>query len=265
MAPGSLSPPPPGPPRGATGRAAAAAVAATVAQAFTQGTAPRNVASLPGTPEAGRGFRTARRRSLSLTPGASARGSSPCGSVAGSLRSGSSTTAPSSSPERSFAILPETRRKEHQQVQDYMGAFTHPSFGHADIPIVVTLLTTSEGNWSTLGQSERITVQRDGKTIRLKDERCATTFDGHEIIGGTLIGTVSQNGVPGGQFQLQPCKAPLPRTKSPLARPALVKRTCIHKHAQVPVVTRWCAVGIPSMLVVAPAEVEWHNSYQVAF
>lgn len=235
------SPSPPGPPRGAAGRAAAAAMA--VARAVSRDASARKLASLPGTPEAGRGFRTTRQRSLSLTPGGScARGSSLCGSVVESFRSGSSTTAPSD--ESSCVSSPERSRKEYPLVHHYTGGFTHPSFGRAEIPIKVTLLTSSRGHWNTLGQSERITVQRDGKKIHLSDEQGLTSFDGHEIIGGILIGSVSQHGVPGGEFQLQPCK-------SPPTRPA-VHQTCIHNHVHVPVVPRWCAVGIPLVPAAGP-------------
>jgi len=246
------SPSPPGPPCGAAGRAAASSMA--VARAVSRDASARKISSLPGTPEAGRGFRTPRQRSLSLTSGGScARGSSSCGSVVGSLRSGSSTTAPSE--ESSCVTSPEKSRKEYPLVQHYTGGFTHPSFGLAEIPIKVTLLTSSYGHWNTLGQSERITVQRDGKKLHLSDEQGATAFDGHEIIGGILIGSVSQSGVPGGEFQLQPCK-------SPPARPAVVHQTCIHKHVHVPVVPRWCAVGIPLIPAAVPVvQVQRQNHY----
>jgi len=110
-----------------------------------------------------------------------------------------------------------------------------------------------------MNQNEQISVLRQGKKIVMSDKAGATILDGQEVLGGTLIGSVVQNGVAGGRFWLQPCAKP-----QVLVAP--LKRTCIQRHVQVvPVVARWCAVGIPVGFAAHSAgEAAWCTTFQVA-
>lgn len=274
--------PPAGPTGGAAGRAAAAAAATVVAKMARSGPArngsfsvgvsvPSTVSALTpcGSPQGGRNFRTP-RRSLSPALQTSRGRGSQCSSVVGSsIRSGSSTTAPSdSSPANtgsSCIIMPETSRKDGLEVRHYTGTITHPFFGPDDIPIEVSILSQTDGLWSTMGQTEQISVQREGKIIVMTDRAGMTTLDGHEVVGGMLIGTVTQDGEAGGRFRLQP-------GQKRQARTTLVKRTCTQRSVlvpvSVPVVTRvgWRSVGVPAKLTVqSVGENSWHTTYQAAF
>lgn len=155
--------------------------------------------------------------------------------------------------------------------QHYTGVFTHPSVGSDEIAIEVTLTSPSEGVWNAMGQTEKITVQREGKNIIMSDEAGTTTLDGRVGLGGRLVGSVSQDGVDGGKFRLQLCQK-----SQAIGSGTLLKRTRVQRHVQIPVVpvaraetfitTRWRAVGIPARLAVQSAgEVGWRTSYQVAF
>lgn len=282
--------PPAGPTGGAAGRAAAAAAATVVAKMARSGPArggsfsvgvptftpttvsvPSTVSALTpcGSPQGGRSFRTP-RRSLSPALQTSRGRGSQCSSVVGSsIRSGSSTTAPSDSSPANTAssciIMPETSRKDGLQVRHYTGTITHPFFGPDDIPIEVSILSQTDGLWSTMGQTEQISVQREGKIIVMTDRAGMTTLDGHEVVGGMLIGTVTQDGEAGGRFRLQP-------GQKRQARTTLVKRTCTQRSVlvpvSVPVVTRvgWRSVGVPAKLTVqSVGENSWHTTYQAAF
>lgn len=136
----------------------------------------------------------------------------------------------------------------------YTGAFSHPCLGPDEIPLEVTIYNSCDGWWKAIDKSEDITVQRDGKNVIIADKAGATKLDGHEVVGGILIGAVVQNGEGGGKFRLQPCKK-------------VLKRTCIQRPLiQMPMVTRWRAVGIPPKIAVQPSgEVGWHTTYQMAF
>merc|ERR1712070_356328 len=90
--------------------------------------------------------------------------------------------------------------------------------------------------------SEEIIVVRNGKSIVMVDKASTTTFDGHEVVGGMLVGSVMQCGEPGGRFRLQPCNKSRVNT-------ALLQRTCIKRSVQIPVVIpTWCAVNVPTKL-----------------
>jgi len=147
--------------------------------------------------------------------------SPPRGIVVGSGRGdlvGSSTIYPDDSASTAGATADEP----HKAVKSYAGMFSHPAFGQTELPIEVSLLSSSKGHWLALDQDEQITVKREGKGVVLADTSWRTVFEGQEIVGGALIGTVTQNGVPGGRFYLQPCKRKL-------ARATLLKRTCIQR------------------------------------
>jgi len=157
--------------------------------------------------------------------------------------------------------VPESSRKGAPQDRYYTGVFSHPCFGHNDIPIEVTLYSSSQGGqWKCMNQVEEVAVQRDGKNILIADMLGATAFDGKEVVGGMLIGTVVQNGEHGGKFRLQPC------TKPPVGT-AVVMRTCVQKQQlHIPViteVTRWRAIGVPAKVSLqSKSEVGWRMSYE---
>jgi hypothetical protein len=165
--------------------------------------------------------------------------------------------------------MPETSRKDGVHIRHYTGTFNHPWFGPDDIPIEVSILSQTDGLWSTMGQTEQISVQCEGKTIVMTDRAGMTTFDGHEVVGGMVIGTVMQDGEAGGRFRLQP-------GQKRQARVSLVKRTCTQRSVlvpvSVPVVTRvthssgWRSVGVPAKLTVqSVGDNSWKTSYQAAF
>lgn len=138
--------------------------------------------------------------------------------------------------------MSENSRRDSQQVRHYSGVFSHPSFGPDELSIEVTLDGSCKGWWKALDQREEITVVRNGKSIVLVDRSSTTTFDGHEVVGGMLVGTVFQRGEPGGRFRLQPCNKSRVRTAS-------LTRTIIKRSVQIPMVSRtWCAVGVPTKL-----------------
>lgn len=144
------------------------------------------------------------------------------------------------------------------RVRHYSGAFSHPSFGPDEIPIEVTLYGSTGGMWTTMDQGEEINVQRDGKNIVMTDKSGTTTMDGHEVVGGMVIGAVIQNGEVGGRFRLQPC----PKSRM---RTAVVTRTCVQRQLHIPLVTRWRAVGTPAKLSVQYAgEAGWRTTCQTA-
>lgn len=138
--------------------------------------------------------------------------------------------------------------------QNYSGAFSHPRFGPDEIQIEITLHKVNKGHWKCLDQCEEISVQREGKSIVLSGSDGVTVFDGHEVVGGMLIGAVIQNGEAGGHFHLSP--------KSRV-RTSLVRTTSIQRRVQVtqvPVV--WRAVGIPTKLAVQQkVEAGWTTTY----
>jgi len=280
--------PPAGPAGGAAGRAAAAAAATLVSKMARSGPArcgscsvgvsgisvASHVSSFStvgtltpcGSPQGSRVFRTPIQTSRrSLSPGlqtSRGRGSQCSSAVGSSIRSGSSTTAPSDSS-------PANTGSDGLQVRHYTGSFTHPWFGPDDIPIEVTFLSQTDGLWCLMGRSEQISVQREGKIILMTDKAGTTTFDGHEVVGGMLIGTVTQDGEAGGRFRLQP-------GQKRQARVSLVKRTCTQRSVLVPVsvplVTRvthssgWRSVGVPAKLTVqSGCDNGWKTSYQAAF
>jgi len=282
---GYCSVPVPAPAGGVAGRAAAAAAEMTVAAVIARGVpAPHSVSvasSRAGSPQGGRGFQTPRRSLSPATPDLlfrGRRGSAPTtpdlrcrrtshgGSLSVcSIRSGSSTTAPSSSPESCINVPARSQQlfEESPQVQHYTGVLTHPLYGSEEITIDVTLLTRSEGLWNAVHQNEQISVKWDAKHVRMSDKAGATTLDGQEVLGGMLIGVVTQNGMSGGRFRLKPC----PKLQ---VRHALLKRTCLHREVQmVPVpavVSRWQAVAVPKKLAVQSlSETGWRTSYHVAF
>jgi hypothetical protein len=128
------------------------------------------------------------------------------------------------------------------QDRHYTGAFSHPCFGKNDIPIEVTLYGAARGGqWKCMNQIEEVAVQRHGKDILIADLLGATAFEGKEVVGGMLIGTVVQNGEHGGKFVLHPC------TKSPTGT-AFVMRTCVQKQqVHIPVITE-VTPGVQSAL-----------------
>jgi len=265
---------------GVAGRAAAAAAAMTMAAVAARGVpAPHSVSvasSRAASPQSGRGFQTPRR---SLSPATTTpdlhfrgrRGSAPAtpdlrcrrASHGGSLsvcsmRSGSSTTAASSSPESCIVVPAQSQQliQESTQVQHYTGVITHPLYGSEEIPIDVTLLSRSEGLWNAVHQNEQISVKWDAKHILMSDKTGATTLDGQEVLGGMLIGAVTQNGMPGGRFRLNPC----PKLQ---VCHALLKRTCIRRAVQM--VPAAVVSRSPKLAVQPLVEVGWRTSYQVAF
>lgn len=125
-------------------------------------------------------------------------------------------------------------------MRHYSGSLSHPCFGAEEIPIAVTLFNATEGQWKANDQSEEITVMRDGKHILISDKAGLTALEGHEVVGGMLIGVVVQNGVEGGQFRLKPSAKPKTRT--------VVTRTSVHRRwqvNQVPVI--WRSLGSVSL------------------
>lgn len=243
---------------GAAGRAALQAAAELAATMARRAGPPRRASSVRaampcGTPERGRGFRTP-RRSMSPTFASRGRGS-PCSSViCSSIRSGCSTRAPSERGGGLESLSVADAAFKHQSGH-YAGAFSHACFGSDDVALEVTLHNSSEGHWKVLGQVDEITVQRDGKNIVISDKAGSTTLEGHEVIGGILIGVVSHDGVAGGKFHLQPFRKPRCHT-------TLVKRT-----SYIPlVVPVWPAAGIPAVVSVqSNSEVSWRTTYQTAF
>jgi len=146
--------------------------------------------------------------------------------------------------------------QESTQVQHYTGVITHPLYGSEEIPIDVTLLSRSEGLWNAVHQNEQISVKWDAKHILMSDKTGATTLDGQEVLGGMLIGAVTQNGMPGGRFRLNPC----PKLQ---VCHALLKRTCIRRAVQM--VPAAVVSRSPKLAVQPLVEVGWRTSYQVAF
>jgi hypothetical protein len=115
-----------------------------------QGAVVRNMASLPGTPDAGCGYRMP-RRSLSSTPkGCRRRSTSSCASVAGSFRSGSATTAPSSPPESKRAILPEALKRTC--IQNHAQVPVASRWCAVGIPSVLAAGSGGETGWRTTHQ-----------------------------------------------------------------------------------------------------------------
>lgn len=165
-----------------------------------------------------------------------------------------STTAP---PE-SLDFRKELSSKEHHQHQQYTGTFTHPWFGPDEIPIQVTLQSPFVGAWSTGDQDEQITVQREGRNIVMTDEAGQTTLDGHEVLGGMLIGVVVQDGVSGGRFRLKPCE----KLKNVPERTSIKWRVHVpeERRVQAPVISRWCAVSKAPVQVIGEG---WRTTYQL--
>merc|ERR1712070_1368639 len=55
--------------------------------------------------------------------------------------------------------------KPEKAPTSFKGAFTHPVFGTAEIPIEVVLMSSSRGQWTAEGQTEDINVKREGQSI----------------------------------------------------------------------------------------------------
>jgi len=88
--------------------------------------------------------------------------------------------------------------------QSYQGTFTHPTFGPDEIPIEVSFSLDGHGQWVAEGQTECITVQREGSKVIMAETTGTTQLDGQEMGDGMLLGAVIQDGVRGGGFQLRP-------------------------------------------------------------
>jgi len=83
--------------------------------------------------------------------------------------------------------------------RSHQGYFRHPAFGGNRCNINVAM---GESTWTTLGQTEPITIVWDGSFVTLGDSR--TIFKGTRDDAGTILGYVIQDGVEGGVFELKP-------------------------------------------------------------
>lgn len=86
----------------------------------------------------------------------------------------------------------------------YRGRFTHPAF-EGEVPVVVKLEAAYRGWWRALGQTEKIDVCRSGSAVSFREVKGATILEGNIQSGsGAIVGTVVQDGVRGGAFELTP-------------------------------------------------------------
>ncbi|CAK0847918.1 unnamed protein product [Prorocentrum cordatum] len=86
----------------------------------------------------------------------------------------------------------------------YRGSFRHPAF-EGEVPVVVRLDAAYRGSWLALGQTEEIDVCRSGSAVSLREVGGATILEGSIQSGtGAIFGTVVQDGVRGGAFELTP-------------------------------------------------------------
>jgi len=86
--------------------------------------------------------------------------------------------------------------------KNYRGTFDHPNlFSGESVAIEVTMESQSFGDWTTVGQTERIQILWDGKKVRMMDSD--TELCGEETSEGILEGYVIQDGTQGGSFQLK--------------------------------------------------------------
>ncbi|CAK0847919.1 unnamed protein product, partial [Prorocentrum cordatum] len=114
----------------------------------------------------------------------------------------------------------------------YRGSFRHPAF-EGEVPVVVRLDAAYRGSWLALGQTEEIDVCRSGSAVSLREVGGATILEGSIQSGtGAIFGTVVQDGVRGGAFELTP--EPLgqePPGWSPAAAPDASFVAQVPKHA----------------------------------
>lgn len=89
---------------------------------------------------------------------------------------------------------------------EYRGSFTHPAFEY-DVFLVVKLEAPYWGWWRALGQTEEISICCAGSAVSLREVTGTTVLEG--IVqgkSGTIVGTVVQDGVRGGDFTLTPAE-----------------------------------------------------------
>jgi hypothetical protein len=184
----------------------------------------------------------------------------PCPSISGgSVRSSYSTRAPSSCAS---VVVPACSGKGSQRaVRHYTGVFSHPSFGPDEIGLKVTLHNSTEGQWESNEQVEDITVHWEGKSIMISDQAGVMTLDGHEAVGGMLVGIVCQNGVRDGRFRLVPSKSHVPVTVPASKRNSYQRDVLVPEGPQI-----WRSVGITTkMAVQSSGEIGWRTAYQTSF
>lgn len=102
--------------------------------------------------------------------------------------------------EQSAPLLPAEQVEERV----YIGSFTHPYFGPDSVDIEVIFDSDTAGQWTTLGQTEDIAVQQNGRRIRFEEQEKVTCFEGELDENGVIKGEVIQRGERGGSFVLTP-------------------------------------------------------------